>query len=126
MSHHLLDFFELSVTKPHGSFPHLAVHLGFHCPLASLIISIRALLSIQLLSLFINPGPLFQILTLPMKSCSKPVFYSCIIWKSSNMFLVFAKYDVVLQDSSPLSIGAMETLAYQSGCPEVGEYFSAH
>lgn len=56
MSHHLLDFFKLSVTKPHGSFPHLVVHLTFHCPLASLILSLGALLSLQLLFLFINPG----------------------------------------------------------------------
>lgn len=29
----LLEFFEMSVTKPHHSFPYLAVHLGFHPPL---------------------------------------------------------------------------------------------
>lgn len=57
MNHYLLYFFELSVIKPHGSFSHLAVYLAFHGSLASLIISLGALLCFQLLPLFINSVP---------------------------------------------------------------------
>lgn len=106
MSHHLLHSFELSLTKPHGSFLHLAVYLDFHSSLAALIINLGALRCFQLLPPFINPVPWSQILTLPVRSCTNPVFYFCIIWKSSSMLLVFAKYDSVLQDSFPLPSGA--------------------
>lgn len=113
------------MTKPDTSFPRLGMQWGFPCKLASLMISLGAL-SFQLLFLFINPGPLPQISTLPMRSCTKPVFYSCIIWKSSSTLLVFAKYDIVLQASFPLPSSAVKALAYQTGCTKTGEYFSLY
>jgi hypothetical protein len=92
------------VSKPHSIFPHIAgtwasARLFDHGLGASL-------LTFQLLSLFISSCPWSQVLTLPITH--KPVFYSCITWNSSNRLLVFAKSDIILQNSFLLPSGVME------------------